>query len=344
MKLVPLRDNPQFLKGFYLRTRFPEVIFEPVLAALGLVVFLAVPSSGGTPWDILSVFCGGLMALLMLLLAPAMAGRMAAAEVREGTLDFYRAAPLYTRNHVAGLIAGAVFPEWMLSAALALVFLPAAYAVEIPWHLTLAFIASLAMTGTLAAAAFAAAALHTREGQGGNLRLLAILAVGFWVAFVGLSAASEYVQSLWVFMTGIPLIHAVIQHAGLHREGFSAGDSLLLVALQGCMQLPLFLLCWANIWRVFRGPRWYNSRKLQALLVAVYAFFCMIPDNASFWRAQSVPSEYREGLRHREAPAQDLQEAAGIIAAGVTAAVLLGTMIVGSPVAAQVARGLRRAR
>ena len=43
MKLVPLRDNPQFLKGFYLRTRFPEVIFEPALAALALVMFLVVP-------------------------------------------------------------------------------------------------------------------------------------------------------------------------------------------------------------------------------------------------------------------------------------------------------------
>ncbi|HOH52053.1 MAG TPA: hypothetical protein PLI98_15075 [Candidatus Hydrogenedentes bacterium] len=343
MKLVSLQDNPQFLKGFYLRTRFPEVIFEPVLVALALVVFLVVPSSGGPVWSVLAAFCGGVMALLLLLLAPAMAGRMAAAEVREGTLDFYRAAPLYTRNHVVGLIAGAVFPEWVLSAALALVFLPVACAMGIPWHLALAFVASLAMTGALAAAAVATAALHTRENQGSSLRLLVILAVGFWLAFALLGAARAYFQSLWVFMTGIPLVNAVIQHAALDREGFSAGHSLVLVMLQAGMQLPLFLLCWVNIWRVFRGPRWYNSRKLQAVLVAVYAFFCMIPDDASFWRPKSVPLEYRNSP-DRPSLAHEPQEAAGVIASGVTALLLIGTMLVGSPETAQVARGLRRAR
>lgn len=343
MKLVPLRDNPQFLKGFYLRTRFPEVIFEPVLAALVLVVFFALPSSGANWATVLSVFCGGAMALLLLLLAPAMAGRMAAAEVKEGTLDFYRAAPLFPRNHVVGLIAGAVFPEWLLSAVLALVFLPAAYAMGVPWHLALAFVASLAMTGGLAAAAFAMAALHTRENQGSSLRLLVILAVGFWLVFVLLGAAREDFQSLWVFMTGIPLIHAVLQHVSLHRAGFSAGNSMVLVILQAGMQLPLFLLCWVNIWRVFRGPRWYNSRKLQAVLVAVYAFFCMIPHDASFWHPKSVPLEYRNSP-DRPSLANISKEAAGAIAAGVTMALLLGAMVSGSPEAAQVARGLRRAR
>lgn len=343
MKLVPLRDNPQFLKGFYLRTRFPEVIFEPVLALLALIVFLVVPSSDGTVWDVLAAFCGGVMALLLLLLAPAMAGRMAAAEAKEGTLDFYRAAPLFPRNHVVGLIAGAVFPEWALSALLALIFLPVACAVGIPWHLALAFIASLAMTGILAAAGVAAAALYSRESQGSNLRLLVILAVGFWLVFALLGAARAYLQSLWVFMTGIPLISAVIKHAALDREGFAAGHSLILVMLQAGMQLPLFLLCWVNIWRVFRGPRWYNSRKLQALLVAVYAFFCLVPDDASFWRPKSVPLEYRNSP-DRPSLAHEPQEAAGVIASGVTAVLLIGTMLVGSPGAAQAARGLRRAR
>ena len=165
----------------------------------------------------------------------------------------------------------------------------------------------------------------------------------FWLVFALLGAARAYFQSLWVFMTGIPLVNAVIQHAALDREGFSAGHSLVLVILQAGMQLPLFLLCWVNIWRVFRGPRWYNSRKLQAVLVAVYAFFCMIPDDASFWRPRSVPLEYRNSP---DGPslANESKEAAGVIASGVTAVLLIGTMLAGSPEAAQVARGLRRAR
>ncbi|HQL96480.1 MAG TPA: hypothetical protein PL005_17540, partial [Candidatus Hydrogenedentes bacterium] len=149
MKLVSLQDNPQFLKGFYLRTRFPEVIFEPVLAALVLVVFLVlwVPMADVEgAWSALAAVTGAMALFVAGFVAPVAVGRMAMAEVREGTLDFYRASPLAARNHVAGLVVGGGFPEWVLAGVLLPVFVPAALAARFPWHLVCAFVLGCTMT------------------------------------------------------------------------------------------------------------------------------------------------------------------------------------------------------
>lgn len=345
MKLVPLRDNPQFLKGFYLRTRFPEVIFEPVLAALVLVVFLALwgPASQAVEaWTILAGLSGAMGLFIAGFLAPVAVGRMALAEVREGTLEFYRASPLAARNHVAGLVVGAGFPEWVLAGVLLPVFVPAALAARFPWHLVCAFVLSCAMTSALLMFASAAVGLNTQDGKKGNGGLIAVVAVGFLAWFMVLARISQHFETIWSHMLGLPLLVSMANAGTLRDTGFGAGDSAALLLLQCAMQAPLFVLCWVNLWRAFRGPRWYNSRKLQALLVAVYAFCCMIPDGVS-WQALPNSSETRSG-RNMGAPARETQEAAGVIASGVTMALLLGTMVAGSPGAAQVARGLRRAR
>ncbi|NLV39645.1 MAG: hypothetical protein GXY15_00240 [Candidatus Hydrogenedentes bacterium] len=345
MKLVSLQDNPQFLKGFYLRTRFPEVIFEPVLAALVLVVFLVlwVPMADVEgAWSALAAVTGAMALFVAGFVAPVAVGRMAMAEVREGTLDFYRASPLAARNHVAGLVVGAGFPEWALAGVLLLVFVPSALVARFPWHLVCAFVLSCAMTSALLMFASATVGLNTQDGKRGNGGLIAVVAVGFLVWLMVVGRLSDRADTVWAHMVGLPLLVIMANAGSLRGGGFGAGDSAVLLLLQCAMQAPLFVLCWVNLWRAFRGPRWHNSWKLQALLVAVYAFCCLIP-NGTVGRPPLTPAEQQNAQRMGDLPEKP-QGAGGLSASAVTMALLLGTMVAGSPGAAQVARGLRRAR
>jgi len=352
MKLVPLRDNPQFLKGFYLRTRFPEVIFEPVLAALVLVVFLVLwtPMGGGPlSWKALVLVLAGMQVCLALLLAPLAVVRLTLLDRMAGVVDFYRASPLPTRNHLVGLVLGGVFPEWLLGGALFLLFLPIAHAAGIPWHLSCAFAASLLLSSLVLALGLSGSAAGNARTGGEGLIVFVLMAYGMALLFAGKEGFG-----MWIHAAGAPVVRAVLTHHHLTAgEGYGLGQTLVLVGFQAAMQLPLLLLGWVSLWRGFRGPRWHNGRKFQALLLSVYVFCCLLPGGG--WSVPQGLSTARVGngvvMRdpeetNAEREVQDYwwqHRGMVVVCGGLAAALLLGTMAAATPARGETVRGMRRA-
>ncbi|MSP61821.1 MAG: hypothetical protein EXR72_16100 [Myxococcales bacterium] len=173
-------------------------------------------------WGVLGVadlFAVAVLALGLLVIAPAMVAAAVAAERRAGTLDQLRTTPLSPLALVCGIVVGAPARLYLLLVGPLVLHVVCGLLGVIPADTLVSSVSILATGGLASVLLGLTVALAPRQETGGALVALGVAAVLGFGGFLGAALSGEPTGSGWAFLHPGGALQAMgLQHDGLWRR------------------------------------------------------------------------------------------------------------------------------